>query len=252
MIAGCTNPAAANYNPGADTENYSCFYLIKAQGDCHLFRDVTGLVDKSFTLSYSVSGNGWVFFHDYLPDFYIHTRENLYSIKNNGMRKHHEGPYGIFDDEEPKPFFIDVIFNADSDMLLESISWITETLNAQDTDSMFNTLTHITIWNSYQHSGRITLSQIFESLEYNNIRRTKGEWSFNDFRDVLKENAGNFLTSIFNNYLVDITKVEPNPVWYEQMLLQDKWFCIRFEFDNSTNSKVVLHDTSIQVLKQDR
>jgi len=254
MAAGCTNPGAVNYNPAADPEDYSCLYLIKANGNCHLFRDVTpdNIIDKSFTLSYSVTGNGWVFFHDYLPDFYIHTRNKLYSIKDNKMRLHNEGPYGVFDGNTPKPFFIDIIFASDSDLLLESIAWITEVLNAERTEQHFNTLTHISIWNSYQHSGRITLSQVFENLEYNNIRKTKGEWSFNDFRDVLKEDPGDFLQSIFNNYQVDPAKIDPDPVWYNQMPLQDKWFCVRLEFDNIANNQIVLHDSSVQALKQDR
>ncbi len=256
MIAGCTFPAATNYNPLADADDYSCIYLFKANGQCHLFKDVvpTEIIDKSFTLSYSVAGNSWVFFHDYLPDYYIHTRENLYTIKDNVTFKHNSGLPGIYYSSaaEPKPFFIDIVFASDVDILLEHINWITELLNAKSTDQQFSTLTHISAWNSYQHSRRIELSQIWADLKYTNIRKTKGEWSLNDFRDVLMENPGDFLNDIFHNYMLDPTKVEVNPTWYGQAPLQDKWFCIRFEFDNKSGDNLMLHDTSIQAIKQDR
>jgi hypothetical protein len=256
MIAGCTFPPAVNYNPAADAENYSCLYLFKANGQCHLFKDVIPeeIVDKSFTLSYSVKGNCWVFFHDYLPDFYIHTRENLYTLKDNVHFKHNSGPAGVYYNsaDSPKPFFIDVIFAAGTDMLLESVGWISEFLNNAATDQTFSTLSHITIWNSTQHTGRITLSQIWEALGYHNIRKTKGQWNLDDFRDILMEAPGNFLQNIFHDYAIDSTKIDPAPVWYNQAPIQDKWFCVRFEFDNRQDAQIVLHDTTVEVLKQNR
>lgn len=254
MITGCTFPPATNYNPAADTEDYSCIYLFKANGQCHLFKDVQpeDIIDKSFTLSFSVAGNGWVFYHDYIPDFYLHTRENLFNIKNNVHYKNNDGPPGVYHGSTPKSFFIDVIFPADTDVLIEHINWVTEVLNQRSTDQMFSTLTHITIWNSYQYTGRIELSQLWESLQYKNIRRTKGEWSMNDFRDILKENAGDFLSDIFSNYSLDQTKVEPFPTWYGQAPLQDRWHCIRFEYDNTVSNTIMLHDVTVQALKQNR
>lgn len=253
-VTGCTNPNATNYNAAADTENYSCQYLFKHDGQCHLFTDVQpdAIIDKSFTFSYSLRDESWVFFHDYIPDMYVHTREQLYTAFNNSLHKHNAGAPGVYYDGVAKPFFIDIIFSGAGDMLLESVLWVTEFLNTNDTDSYFATLSHIAIWNSYQHTGRIPLTQLWNSLGYDNTRRTKGQWSFNEFRDVLKENPGDFIQNIFKNYLLDATKVEPNSTWYSNAPMQDKWFCIRFEFDNSVNGKLIIHDTAAQVLKMNR
>lgn len=253
-MQGCTNPSAANYNPAADQENYSCLYTVRRDNVCHLFSDVVleQTVDRSFTISYSVAGDGWVFYHDYLPDFYINSRESLFSLNKNIHFKHHEGPAGVFYDNTPKPFFIDMIFATDSDILLENVTWVTEFLNKQETDSTFGTLTHISIWNSTQHSGRIPLEQVFTNLHFDNIRRTKGSWNLNDFRNILLNNPGDFLKSIFENYSLDTAKVDQNKSWYNKMPLQDKWFCIRFEYDNSVDAQVIIHDTTIQAKKQDR
>lgn len=254
-VIGCTNPAAANYNAAADTENYSCQYLFKANGQCHLFTDVqpAAIADTSFTLSYSIKDDSWVFFHDYLPDMYMHTREQLYTLKNNSVYKHNDGPPGIYYNPlVAKPFFIDVVFAGPGDMLLESVSWVTEYINSQGTDAYFGTLTHLTLWNSIQHTDRIPIQQIADALAYDNTRRTKGEWTFNDFRDVLIENAGDFLFDIFTNFALNPAKVNTSRTWYTNGPLEDKWFCVRFEFDNSTSGKLILHDTGAAVLKQNR
>jgi hypothetical protein len=253
-LDGCRNPDARNYNALAyGNDDYSCLYLFKHNGNCHLFRDMEPLdvIDKSFTLSYSPRENGsWVFFHDYIPDYYIHNRENLFTAKHNVIYKHNDGRPGEYYDTI-KPFFIDIIFAGSSDMLLEDVNWVSEFLT-NSTDQKFSTLTHISIWNGTQHTGRIPLAQVFEKLNYRNIRRTKGEWSFDSFKDVLQVNPGTFLGTLFNNFALDPTKVDTAMSWYQKKDIQDSWFCIRFEFDNSVDAKLILHDTTIHALKTDR
>lgn len=251
MSAGCRNPNAANYNGSATSENYSCMYVRKNQGICHLFTDVQpeDIVDNSFTLSYSIKGESWVLFHDYIPDFYIQARSQLFTAKNNKIYKHNAGPAGNFYGTV-YPFFIDVVFAAEGDLLLETVNWMTEYLDS-DTDQPFKTLSHITIWNSYQHSGRIALDVIFKDL-YQQTRETKGSWILNDFRNVLKDKGPKFLKDIFSNYMLDNSKADFDLPFYSQEILRDKWFCIRFEFDNSADTSLVLHDTTIQALKSDR
>src|SRR5579872_4737514 len=186
---GCLNPQAVNYNSAATVDDFSCLYLIKNAGQCHLFKDVlpSAIEDKSFTLSYSMLGSSWVFFHDYFPDLYLHTHQYLYNIKDNIIYKHHEGAPGVYHSPTPNSFFIDVVFmteirrrlgmvGSDSfkesgDMILESVQWVTEVLE-NNTEQPFNTLTHISIWNSKQHTGRIPLDQVFKDLKYKQMRRT--------------------------------------------------------------------------------
>lgn len=251
---GCVNPKAVNYNPSADVDDHSCLYLMKHGGNCHLFTDFIPDTthDKSFTLSYSLLNNSWVFFHDYLPDYYIHTRDSLYALSSGQVYKFHEGQPGIYlGNTQPKPFFIDVIFKGDGDMILETINWTCEFISSS-TEFDLGTLTHISIWNNNQHTGRIVLNELFQDLQYRQMRRTKGEWSFNDFRDIIATEGEPFLLDIFNDYALDTSKTNLNMGWYDQKVLQDKWFCVRFEFDNSSQGKFTLHDTNIQALKTDR
>jgi hypothetical protein len=254
MAAGCKNSQAINYNPTANPDNYSCIYLLKNQGNCHWFEDYVPVPDsdQSFTLSHSMK-SGWVFFHDYFPDMYVHTRTNLFVAKDSSFYKTNDGPAGRYFQTSLQPaksFFIDVVFQADMDLLLETINWTTDFLQSQ-TDQPFKTLTHITVWNSNQHSGRIALSTLQEFKDYT-ARNTKGQWVLNDFRNILKEKGEQFLQSLFLDYAVIIGQTSPDMAWYHKELLQDKWFCIRFEFDNSVDAKVILHDVTIEASKANR
>lgn len=258
MMLGCTHPDAKNYNPAATVDDGSCVLLFKHKGECLSFSSYADslLTDKSFTMSYSVEGNSWVFFHDYIPDFYYHTREQLWSIKDQGLFKHNAGPYGQYYDFKKKSFFIDMVFQNGADLILQTVNWITEVINESVDNSRseleFNTLTHISIWNSQQHTGRVPLENIFKNLQYKTSRRTQGQWSFNDFRNILKERGPEFLKDIFNDYALDESKVDPNKSWYNQELMEDKYFVVRLEFDNIINKQLILHDVSVEAIKSDR
>lgn len=256
MAAGCKNPNAANYSGSADSDNFSCVYMLKNQGNCHWFRDIVPQTDndRSFTLSYSVPGKSWVFFHDYTPDMYFHTRDQLWTAKTNSIYKHNDGVPGLYyqgNASPKKPFFIDVIFRADFDLLLETVNWVSEYLQTE-TDQPFNTLTHVTVWNSHQHSGRVPMDKIAPGLDGWETRKTKGQWVFNDFRNILIAKGSSFLQDIFHNYLLKGAAADVNQAWYDKEILTDNWFCVRFEFDNSANAKLIIHDTTIQAIKSDR
>lgn len=208
---------------------------------------------KRFTLSYSVKGQGWAFFHDYLPDMYLHTREQLYSLSGNSVFKHHAGAPGLYyqaGTDPRKPFFVDVVFRADADLLLETINWTSELLSGS-TDQTFTTLTHISVWNSRQHSGRVPTAKLLSDKTFT-IRRTRGEWVFNDFRNILKASGPQFLLDIFQDYALDPAAADASQAWYRKELLTDQWFCVRFEFDNSSGNSLLLHDTALQATKTDR
>lgn len=207
---------------------------------------------EPFTMSYSVKGQGWAFFHDYIPLMYIHQREQLFSAFEDNLYKHHTGVPGRYyqaDIDPPKSFFIDVVFNAETEMLLESIMWMSDYIYSNGEENMFLTLTHIAIWNSQQHSGRITLQENVALTSNRDNRRTRGEWNFNDFRNILKEKGTAFLDDIFNDYNLLAGTSSATLPWYFKELLQDNWFCVRFEFDNVDDAQLILHETNLQVQK---
>lgn len=249
---GCTNPKAVNYNPSATVNDQSCIYLEKVGSVCYAFQDIAAnqLQDQSYTLSYTFAeGGGWVFFHDYIPDFYFATKTQLYSLKGKSIYKHNQGPNGVFYDT-PKSFFIDAVFNSNSEMILESVNWLTEVLN-NDQSVEFSTLSHITIWNNQQCTGRIPLTQVFDDLQYT-VRKTQALWSFDAFRDMVATYGTKFLQDLFHNFAVDESAINTDKPWFDQDLLHDNFFIIRFEFDNSINKQIILHGADIKASKSYR
>lgn len=243
------NPFAANYNPQATADDGSCYYVNKIGGVCYAFEDVGPgeLIDKSFTLSWSAADNNWVYFHDFVPDFYFAVREQLFNLKTGRIYQHNVGPFGFYHgNATPYSFFLDVVFNSDKEMTLNALKWVTEVLNNDGSIAPFDTLTHITIWNSFQCTGKITLSQVFKDLAYK-VRKTKGEWLFDDFRNKILVDGVSFLQDIFHNFAVNPGAISESLPWYEQQLLEDNYFIVRFEFDNTSGKKLYLQSTDIDI-----
>lgn len=250
----CTNPNAVNYDPTATTDDGSCIYLEKIAGVCYAFQDLAPeeVIDQSFTLSWSLEGENWVFFHDYIPDYMFSTRKKLYSLKAGKIFQHNSGAMGKYYDNTPKSFFIDIVIRPEAEGTLNVLEWITEVLNTDGSNSPQETLTHITIWNSQQCTGRIALSSIFKDLMYETHRKTQGKWSFDDFRDKVKTQGVSFLQDLFHNFATVSSALSDSIPWYERQLLEDNYFIVRLEFDNTSGKKIYLHDTGADITPSSR
>lgn len=203
--------------------------------------------DTSFTLSYNTQDKQWAYFHDYVPDYYFHTRKNIYALKQGTFYQMNTGERGLyFDQSAPKPFFLDVVFNNDKPMLLNSVNWRTEVTSQQDEDSnpvalQNETFTAITIWNDYQCTGRIPL----DKLNRNN-RATHQVWNFNDFRNLVLQDGTAFLENLFKDFSVKPEAIKELP-WYEKGLLQGHYFIVRFEYQNNQNKQITVHEVDLSV-----
>jgi hypothetical protein len=253
-MLGCTNPAAKNYNPAADEDNGTCIYLSKVGGNCIQFNDVnyvTEVVDQSFTLSYDTVDNYWTFFHDYWPDYYIHTRKNLYTLKNNKIFQHNRGTRGVYHTATPKPFMIDVLFANKETLVLNSVNWVSEVRAGgnreadENSTALYNeTISAITIWNQYYCTGRIPLSDINLELLNHNSRNSEQNWNFNDFKNIAKDDS-QFLDTLFNDFKIIEEGIDRGRPWYKDALIEGKYFIVRFEFINTGDKQITLHDVDI-------
>lgn len=244
---GCTHPLAANYNPAATTEDGSCLFLTKVNGICYAFADIDikSMNDKSFTLSWAVDEDNWVFYHDYIPDFYFSTREHLHFMKDNKVFTMNTGAPGDFTGTGmKKSFFVDIVMNSKEEQILDSLTWVTEVFDrTSKANEEFKTFTHLTIWNSWQCSGRIALSDVFDPANgYVNSRKTKSEWNFNDFRDLVGVRGVTILNDLFMDYSIRPGVLDPNKPWFDAGLFEDHYFIVRFEFDNIADKIILLHD----------
>jgi len=224
----CTNITAVNYNT-----NEPCLYLDKIGSNCYAFEDAP-ITDKSFTLSYSIELQNWVFFHDVFPSMWFNSRRHLFSLQDNRFYKASAGVPGIFNGSVIKPFYIDLVFQYPTQQILDSVQWISDVVTAAGIRPEFETFTHVTVWNRYQCSGKIAVAGL--------AKLNKSIWAFNDFKDHLLDPAAVFLSDIFSDTRPNTVVVPADRPWFEQSNLTDSWFIVRLEYDNTTGNTIVLHE----------
>ena len=143
-------------------------------------------IDDSFTLSYSFDEEGFMSFHDYIPDcIFTHRNNNLYSYKEGVIYQHNVGEYGNFYDKKfdsyVQPTFAPNI-EKNRAFITGSVNWVTEAENRN------TTFTQISFRNSIQNTGEIPLvvyddkCSLIEQRGKFNIRRDNNRWFFNNIK----------------------------------------------------------------------
>lgn len=215
--------------------------------------------EESWTISYDPQLKVWRSYHDYIPDcLFSSSSGNLYSFNSNSLYTNNYGAKGTYY-STAQPSYIDKVFNPqpESNKIAINTNWQTEvypnlypgidSLATANTLDYNTTCTHLTVRSADHCTGKVTLSRTSSIYDiYSaNIRNQNRTWYFDDIRDVSLP-AGGFLLPFYDNFDIDVTKLNTNYDWFDQRYFNDKYVTCRFEFDNSQNKKWLLLDVDTE------
>ena len=191
--------------------------------------------DKSITLSYNLRRNIWSSFHDYKPALLFSTDVSLYSSEHDYKVYIHnvKDSYGFFYGQKYDSVIEVVgVDKNDTDKLFLTMVWSSYVKErVTGVDKYDETITDLVLYNSKQCSGEIALTNQV------NIRKIKGFWRCNSFRDMILDYAQPFMTT---DNVVDNTNIDLNKVWYKQNRFRDKYVIAQMIFDNESKNKLMV------------
>ena len=230
------NPFTANGYTLVYDEYYNRLLITKKQGA------------TSWTVSYNPITNSWVSFHDYTPDYMFSLVNNqIYSLKSGALYQHNIGNYSTFYSGTIYPFIVDVVHNPDvnQDKVFTGLSWLSESYNGSGQLQYTNTLTNLTVRSLDHCSGKIDLSNFaqIDQLYSTNIRNLNRVWYFNEIRDIALQPG--FTLDFYNNYNLDLTKLNTNMSWFDQRKFTDKFVICRHEYSNASGNRFLLLESNI-------
>lgn len=217
--------------------------------------------NNSFTLSYSFDYDCWAFFHDYYPNYLFRLRNNrLFSVgipqyatpifpvkyTGNNIFSHNniltKGIYYNYDLPDgvqlgtPYTSYIIPVINDINSFFLHNILWISY-VQENDKNIMKNeTFNRILLYNTNQCSGNIELTvyQSIADLYDTNVRKTKENWIFSQFKDLVDNHSLEFIEG---GNGVEITPINSNinsgKEFQDKNRFYDKWLAIKLIYDNA-------------------
>lgn len=227
--------------------------------DIMLYTLATASDNDSFTLSYSLDREGWVSFHDYIPNFLIRTYTKLWATTNlsmifemnNGGRGEY---FGIL-----YPSKIEIPINngkylqdlADRDRsnssLLSAVTWYSDVYDDAGNSVYDKTFDYITVKTLYQTTNRLKLS-VEDEMEaltldhrYINIRNNENQWSFNDIKDVAIKGK-KFCRDIMEDFELITEKLNLAITADNKSNITTPVAIVRLEIENTSNYTIHLHE----------
>ncbi len=241
--------------------NNNTFYL----GTTQINLDNTNYFEnKSLTISYSFKIAAWSSWHNYLPNYYIRSKNSMYSFissGNNSIWKHNqEGSYGNFYGIQ-YPFIVERVGiisplqdSTYEDLTIQTNARQWDVIKKQFVNKRYITFNKIWLYNNTQHSGETLLivketngnpkdwysQQIKETLGSLLISKSGENWNLNSFRNYVIDYNNPMFSSLWedikDNYFTDKVVnsgvIDFNKNWYELESFRDKFIVIRLIFDN--------------------
>lgn len=226
--------------------------------------------DKSFTISFSLNTRKWVSWHSYLPNYYIHSKDRMYSytVGSDDLWRHNmDGSYHVFNGVH-YPHIIEGVLTAEDlvDKTFEDIYIQTKAMhyipfNKQFVDSRYITFNKIIVYNHSQCSG-----ELFMQVKQTNVNkqqwfaqqtqrvlggllidRQESTWTLNKLRNFVVDYNTPFFTSdwdnIKNQYPIDKvvtpTVIDFRKDWRTLETFKGRYIIFRLKLDNFDNVNLI-------------
>lgn len=223
------------------------------------------LEDDSFTMSYFLEGEeeqGWVSFHDYIPDYSITLRNNtLLHFYNGQLYEHNVGLKGVYFGQRYSSVLVPVFAPKLKDgekalypFTIKSINWSTD-VEDNKRRLLQETWTSISLHNSFQGTRQLPLivfdkeCALLEQYGKFNVKRVKNRWYFNY--------AFNEKDSIFERTWIEIKdkflpiNTEDKECIQEELYktkLLDEFLILRLVFNNEDNKRLFQYEMNLEFL----
>lgn len=234
------------------------------------FTDTTQFENKSWTLSYSFYSNSWISWHSYMPLYYIHNQENLYSfIGAQVIWKHNiEGLFTKYYNQD-YPFVIEYVPPPSiQTQLIEDLTFITKARKWNPTeqeyeDDRFTTFNKMIAYNNRSSTGEVMLvvkdtqanpqnwlfHQITNTPGQVLITEKEGNWNLNDLRDFVSDPSKPLFSKqwskikdqYFTDKVVNTSNIDYNKPWSEVESLRDKFVIIRLKLEGIDDVNLIFN-----------
>lgn len=233
-----------------DGSNYSFISLKNENYFCN----------KSFTLSFSYNLESWVSFHSFIPDYYINTRNNYYTILDKKLYRHNVTcKYHIYYDTN-YPYIIDFPVITKPDVMSSKFTTLHWNSLGQICDERCNliyqydkTFNKLLLYNSNQSTGILNLNYSkggylrIEPMYPNvNIDRNEKHFSLTNIRDYVDTYDKPMFISECGYCNCDINKIfnndiiNPSKYYKELQRMRDTFMIARFILDNTNDLKLTI------------
>ena len=188
--------------------------------------------DNSWTISYVPEFEAWESWHDFHPDIVSRLDEDFVSVKDSSLYLHNDKDnIGVFYGST-FPMIYEIVDNREPHLSKRASNIVLTTVvkDENEQEIINETIDKFRIYNDYQDSGEIQVEYL------DNARRTKRDWHFNKFRDIL-DATGN---------------VDNNLPYYKRKRLEDKYHTVRFIYDNSDGNKLYILGSRVDAKESKR
>lgn len=227
--------------------------------------------DKSWTISYSFYQNGiWIGYHSYMPLYYIHNQNHLYSfVGNRDIWKHNiEGLYQSYYGTQ-HAFIVEYVRTKDlQTRITEDMTFITKARKWNATiedyeDQRYTTFNKMVAYNDRSSTGETELvvadnesdmtdwlfTQISNSPGAVLITRKERNWNLNEIRNYVVDPAlPLFSTSweqlkdtYYMDKVVNQDNIDFTMLWSDTEMLRDKFIVVRLIFDTFDDVNLIFN-----------